>query len=107
MNEIIFNVEETIDGGYTARAVGESIFTEGDDLDGLRANIRDAVNCHFEPDKKPEFLQLRIANYDLTEEQLAEIKRRMEDYRKNPDDSIPWEEVRESMYKKTGSRPKN
>lgn len=48
MNEIIFLVESAVEGGYTARALGESIFTEGDDLDELRNNIRDAVGCHFE-----------------------------------------------------------
>ena len=47
MNEIVFQIEEDPDGGYTARAVGASIFTEADDLDGLRANIRQAVLCHF------------------------------------------------------------
>jgi len=36
MNEIIFLVENAIEGGYTARALGESIFTEADDLESLR-----------------------------------------------------------------------
>ncbi len=35
MTELIFMVEESPEGGYTARAVGESIFTEADDLAGL------------------------------------------------------------------------
>ena len=35
MNEIIFLIEDAVEGGYTARALGESIFTEGDDLDNL------------------------------------------------------------------------
>ena len=47
MNEIIFLVENAVEGGYTARALGHSIFTEGEDLDELRSNIRDAVGCHF------------------------------------------------------------
>lgn len=48
MNEIVFLVEEAPEGGYTARALGESIFTEGDDLSTLQEMIRDAVRCHFE-----------------------------------------------------------
>ena len=48
MNEIIFVVEEAPEGGYTARALGESIFTEADDLPQLRQMIRDAVQCHFD-----------------------------------------------------------
>ncbi|MDP1683041.1 MAG: hypothetical protein Q8L39_14870 [Burkholderiales bacterium] len=48
MNEIIFLVEELPEGGYTARALGESIFTEADDLAQLHERARDAVLCHFE-----------------------------------------------------------
>lgn len=48
MSEFIFIVEEAPEGGYTARALGASIFTEADTLDELRNAIRDAVHCHFE-----------------------------------------------------------
>lgn len=44
----MFVVEETPEGGSVARAIGESIFTEADDLRSLEVNIRDAVRCHFE-----------------------------------------------------------
>lgn len=47
MTEVIFLVEEAPEGGYTARALGASIFTEADDLADLHAQIRDAVRCHF------------------------------------------------------------
>ena len=65
MNEIIFLVENEIEGGFTARALGESIFTEGDDLEDLRANIRDAVNCHFEPDEKPKVIRLHFVREEV------------------------------------------
>ena len=48
MGELIFVVEEAPEGGLTARALGESIFTEAEDLPALREQIRDAVRCHFE-----------------------------------------------------------
>ena len=48
MNEIIFVIEEAAESGFTARALGESIFTEADTLDALRQQVRDAVNCHFD-----------------------------------------------------------
>jgi hypothetical protein len=48
MTELVFQVEEDPEGGYTARAVGASIFTEADTMDELRKNIRDAIQCHFE-----------------------------------------------------------
>ena len=53
MIEIHFVVEEAPEGGYTARAVGEDIFTEADDLPGLHAQVRDAVRCHFGTDEEP------------------------------------------------------
>jgi hypothetical protein len=46
--ELIFIVEESLDGGYEARAVGESIFTEAETIDELKKNITEAVRCHFE-----------------------------------------------------------
>ena len=51
MNEIIFVIEESPDGGFHARALGESIHTEADDLKQLHDNIREAVQCHFEEGK--------------------------------------------------------
>ena len=48
MTEILFIVEEAAEGGYVAHAVGASIVTEADDLDQLRAMVRDAVRCHFD-----------------------------------------------------------
>jgi len=48
MNEVFFLVEEALDGGYTAKAIGESIFTEAENMDELKANIREAVHCHFD-----------------------------------------------------------
>lgn len=47
MSEILFLVEQATEGGYTARALGESIFTEADTLPELRTHVQDAVRCHF------------------------------------------------------------
>ena len=46
--EIIFVVEESPEGGYEARALGYSIFTQGESLVELRKMARDAVACHFD-----------------------------------------------------------
>lgn len=51
MAEIVFLVEDDPDGGYNARALGESIFTQADDMETLREMVRDAVHCHF-PDEQ-------------------------------------------------------
>jgi len=45
--ELIFLVEEDPEGGYTARAVGEGIFVQADSNDELKANIKDALECHL------------------------------------------------------------
>ena len=54
MNELIFIVEPATEGGYTARAVDVSIYTEADNVTELRRQIRDAVRCHFEPTELPK-----------------------------------------------------
>lgn len=62
MNEIIFLVEESLEGGYTASAIGEAIFTEGATLEETKQNIEEAVECHFEEDRKPKLIHLNHAN---------------------------------------------
>ncbi len=58
MNELIFVVEEAPEGGYLARALGESIYTEADTLAELPDKVRDAVRCHFESGKAPSVIRL-------------------------------------------------
>lgn len=65
MSEIIFLVEEADDGGYTARALGEAIFTEADDLDELRRNVREAVDCHFDEGRKPPMIRLHFVRDEV------------------------------------------
>ncbi len=48
MNEIIFLVEDAVEGGFNARALNYSIFTEADNEIELKKNIKEAVMCHFE-----------------------------------------------------------
>jgi hypothetical protein len=56
----VFVVEQAVEGGYAARALGESIFTEADSLYELRVQVRDAVRCHFEEDRRPAVIRLRF-----------------------------------------------
>jgi hypothetical protein len=60
MTELVFVVEEALEGGYTTRAVGESIFTEADDIPELYTNVRDAVRCHFDEGKGPKIIRLHF-----------------------------------------------
>jgi predicted RNase H-like HicB family nuclease len=65
MNEIIFLVEDAPEGGYTARALGASIFTEGDTLTELRQNVREAAKCHFDDDKQPKVIRLHFVHEEV------------------------------------------
>ena len=61
MDEIIFVVEEAPEGGYSARALGASIFTEADDLEALQTEVRDAVLCHFDDEAaRPRVIRLHL-----------------------------------------------
>ncbi len=65
--EIIFEVTEAHEGGYTARALGHSIFTEADTIEDLRAAVRDAVACHFDdnaPDR-PAVIRLHFVRDEV------------------------------------------
>lgn len=65
MDEIIFVVNEAPEGGFTARALGEAIFTEADDLSSLRERVRDAVRCHFDEGKAPRVVRLHFVRDDV------------------------------------------
>lgn len=65
MNEIMFVVEEAPEGGLIARALGESIFTEADDIEGLHRQVRDAVLCHFDEGKAPKIIRLHFTREEV------------------------------------------
>jgi len=68
VKEIIFVVEQDPEGGYTAKALGESIFTEADTLEQLKDNIKDALRCHFDKEEEiPAIIHLHI----IKEERFA------------------------------------
>ena len=64
MNEIIFLVEDAVEGGYTARALGLSVFVEADDLGSLHKQIRDAIQCHFDPGEAPKVVRLHLSEME-------------------------------------------
>ena len=65
--EIIFEVTEAIEGGYDARALGYSIYTQGEDWDDLKEMARDAVLCHFDEHEAPRVIRLHL----IREEAIA------------------------------------
>lgn len=65
MNELIFLVEEAPEGGFTARALNASIFTEADDLSCLHQQVCDAVRCHFDESQKPKVVRLHFVRDEV------------------------------------------
>jgi hypothetical protein len=65
-SEIVFLVEEAPEGGYQARALGYSIFTEADSLAELKEAVRDAVRCHFDDDQdRPRVIRLHFVRDEV------------------------------------------
>ena len=65
MNEIIFIIEESPEGGYEAKALGHAIFTEAESLDELKRMIKDAVHCHFENSEIPKMIRLHMVKDEV------------------------------------------
>ena len=63
--EIIFSVQESPEGGYEARAPGYSIFTQADNMDELKVNVREAVHCHFDEGKAPPVIRLHMVKDEV------------------------------------------
>ena len=69
--EIVFQVREAPGGGYTARAVGYSIFTQGDDWEDLKFMLRDAVLCYFDDGEAAKMIrvdlvhEMELASYQI------------------------------------------
>ena len=66
MTEIIFMVEEDPQGGYSAAAVGEAIFTQADSIEELHDMVRDAVKCHFDDgEETPSVIRLHFVRDEV------------------------------------------
>lgn len=65
MTELVFLVEEALEGGFTARALGVSIFTEADTVAELHDRVRDAIRCHFEGSQIPKVIRLHFVRDEV------------------------------------------
>ena len=63
--EIIFNVEESAEGGYEATAVSAAIVTQAETLEELRQMVRDAVQCHFDESERPGLIRLHFVRDEI------------------------------------------
>jgi hypothetical protein len=67
MKELIFLIEDDPVGGFTAKGLGESIFTEAENWDELKENINDAVKCHFDEKEMPTIIRLHYVKDEVIE----------------------------------------
>ena len=65
MNEIVFEVTEDAEGGFTAEAIGESIFTQADSWDELKANAKEAVQAFYFDSLPPRSIRLRLVRDEV------------------------------------------
>ncbi|MEO7010403.1 MAG: 2-oxoisovalerate dehydrogenase E1 subunit beta [Caldimonas sp.] len=63
--EILFNVEESDEGGYIAASFPEGIVTQADSIEELHRNVRDAVTCHFGEAPKPRLIRLHFVRDEV------------------------------------------
>ena len=65
MNEIVFAIAQDADCGFTAEALGESIFTQADSWDELRTNVREAVQAFYFDSAPPTSIRLRLVRDEV------------------------------------------
>ena len=65
VKELIFEVIQESDGGYVAECLTESIVTQGDTWEDLRATVKDAVDGYYFDSPKPETIRLHMVRDEV------------------------------------------
>ncbi len=65
MNELVFQITQEADGGFVAEALGESIITQADTWEELRANVREAVTAFYFDRPAPKLLRLHLVRDEV------------------------------------------
>lgn len=65
MSELVFEVMQKADGGFTAEALGESIFTQADTWEQLRSNVQEAVHAYFFDAQGPANIRLHFVRDEV------------------------------------------
>jgi len=65
MKELIFELAQDGDGGFTAEAIGESIFTQADNWDEVRTNVREAVQAFYFDSVSPVAAHKNVSKEDV------------------------------------------
>ena len=65
LNKVIFIVTKSLDGGYKAKAVGHTIYTQCEEYSELFDALRDAVKCHFEENQMPSLIRIHLVKDEV------------------------------------------
>jgi len=65
ISELVFEVTEEAEGGYSAKCLTENIFTQGDTWEELRANVKEAVSVYFFDSAKPQSIRLHLVRDEV------------------------------------------
>jgi len=67
MSELVFEVMQESDGGYVAECLTETIFTEADNWDKLRNNVKEVVHAYYfdQPEKIPHSIRLHLVRDEV------------------------------------------
>ncbi len=65
VSELVFEVFEEAEGGYSAECLTENIFTQGKTWDELRANVKEATEAYFYDGPKPKYIRLHLVRNEV------------------------------------------
>ncbi len=66
MNEIVFEVIQEADGGFVAECLTEAIFTQANDWESLRRNVKEAVAAfYFDQPQPPSAIRLHLVRDEV------------------------------------------
>ena len=66
MSELVFEVTQESDGGFVAECLTESIFTQADNWEELRQNVKEAVAAYyFDRPQRPSTIRLHLVRDEV------------------------------------------
>ncbi|MBI1291296.1 2-oxoisovalerate dehydrogenase [bacterium] len=65
MSELVFLVEEAPEGGFTAKALGASIYTQAETWPELNERVREATLCHYDEGEAPNIIRLHFVRDEV------------------------------------------
>ena len=65
VSELVFEVTEDAEGGYSAECLTENIFTQGNTWQDLRANVKEATEAYFFDGSKPKYIRLHLVRDEV------------------------------------------